>query len=141
MLFLREDLLYSTMQSRFQVPYMQCGCPAPDTTLFKKFVRIFQHFTRPSTLLQTPLHPDHIPATHPSIHNAILDPELRGIKTFSKSLHSQQGEKDLIKLSRPLVVQKKRSKMSYLEPQLRLEGFVTEKMTGRTVTRSLTVLR
>lgn len=129
----QELTLLNNPQSRFHVPYMQCGCPAPDETMFEKFIRILRHYTRPSTCLKASLHPDHLPATHPSIHNAILDPQLRGLGAFSKHAHSQRDEMDLIKLSRPLMVRKKRSKRFDLEPRLRLEGFVSEKMTGRPV--------
>jgi hypothetical protein len=116
---------------------MRCGCPAPDETVFEKFIRIFRHYTRTSPRLQISLHPDHVPATHPSIHNAVLDPELGGFGAFSKPAHPQQDERDLVRLSRPLVVRKKRSKRSDLEPPLRLEGFVAEKMTGQLVTPTL----
>jgi hypothetical protein len=139
----RELTLLNNTQSRFQVPYMQCGCPAPDETVFKKFIRIFQHYTRTPTRLQASLHPDHIPATHPSIHNAVLDPELRGFGAFRKPTHTQRDEmSDLVRLSRPLVVRKKRSKKSNLEPPSRLEGFVSEKMIRQPVnSQSRTTLR
>ncbi|OJA15205.1 hypothetical protein AZE42_10552 [Rhizopogon vesiculosus] len=130
-------------QTRFRVLYMQCGCPAPDETVFKKFIRILQHYTRTPTRLQASLHPDHIPATHPSIHNAVLDPELRGFGAFRKPAHTQRDEiSDLVRLSRPQVVRKKRSKKSNLEPPSRLEGFVSEKMIGQPVnSQSHTTLR
>jgi hypothetical protein len=122
--------LLNSTQSRFHIPYMQCGCPAPDESMFMKFIRILRHYTRTPTCLQVTLHPDHAPATHPSIHNAILDPELRGFGAFGKPVHLQGDERDLMKLARPLVVRKKRSKKSEQLPLRFEEGFVAEKMAG-----------
>jgi hypothetical protein len=117
-------------QSRFHVPYMQCGCPAPDETVFERLIRILRRYSRTRRRLQTSLHPDHLPATHPSLHNAVLDPERGAFGSFGKPAHPQRDEKDLVRLSRPLGVRKKRSKKTdpELPPQLK-EGFVSEKMT------------
>lgn len=116
-------------QSRFHIPYMQCGCPAPDETVFERFIRKLRQYTRTRTCLQASLHPDHLPATHPSLHNALLDPERGAFGSFGKPAHPQRDEKDLVRLSRPLWVRKKRSRKTNLElpPQLE-EGFVSEKM-------------
>ncbi|KAG6328422.1 hypothetical protein ID866_10667, partial [Astraeus odoratus] len=59
-------------QLRYQVPYMQCGCALPDETSWQKCMRLVRQHLRGRTYLQVPLPPDLIPATHPSIHNAIL---------------------------------------------------------------------
>ncbi|KAG2069001.1 hypothetical protein BDR04DRAFT_1102485 [Suillus decipiens] len=116
-------------QSRFHVPYMQCGCLAPGETLFEKLIRILRQYTGTRTRLRASLHPEHLPATHPSLHNAVLDPERRAFGSFGKSAHPQRDERDLVRLSRPLGVRKKRSKKTDpgLPPQL-VGGFVSEKM-------------
>lgn len=117
-------------QSRFHIPYMQCGCPAPDESVFEKFIRIFRQYTGTRTRLRASLHLDHLPATHPSLHNAVLDPDRGAFGSFGKPAHPQRDEKDLIRLSRPLGVRKKRSKKT--DPgvsQQGEEGFVEEKMT------------
>ncbi|KAI5980348.1 hypothetical protein EDD15DRAFT_2357791 [Pisolithus albus] len=64
-------------QLRYKVPYMQCGCALPDETSWQKCRRLVSHHLRGRTHLQGSLHPDHIPATHPSIHNAILSSRRR----------------------------------------------------------------
>ncbi|KAG0698466.1 hypothetical protein DFH29DRAFT_1002779 [Suillus ampliporus] len=121
-------------QSRFHIPYMQCGCPAPDETVFERLLRIIRQYTGTRTRLQASLHPDHLPATHPSIHNAVLDPERGAFGSFSKPVHPQRDEQDLVRLSRPLGVRKKRSKKTEPKPPPHVEeGFVSEKMTEQPV--------
>lgn len=123
------DDTYRAWQSRFHIPYMQCGCPAPDESVFEKLIRIFRQYTGTRTRLRASLHPDHLPATHPSLHNAVLDPDRGAFGSFGKPAHPQRDEKDLVRLSRPLGVRKKRSKKT--DPgvsQQGEEGFVEEKM-------------
>ncbi|KIM61528.1 hypothetical protein SCLCIDRAFT_1179879 [Scleroderma citrinum Foug A] len=59
-------------QLRYQVPYMQCGCTLPNESSWRKCMRLVRQHLRSKPYLPTALHRDHIPATHPSIHNAIL---------------------------------------------------------------------
>lgn len=119
-------------QKRFHIPYMQCGCPAPDETVFEKLIRIFRQYTAGTrTHLRAPLHPDHLPATHPSLHNAVLDPDRGAFGSFGKPAHPQRDEKDLVRLSRPLGVRKKRSKKT--DPGLSQQLEVSEKMVEEPV--------
>jgi hypothetical protein len=111
---------------------MQCGCPAPDETVFEKLIRIFRQYTAGTrTRLRAPLHPDHLPATHPSLHNAVLDPDRGAFGSFGKPAHPQRDEKDLVRLSRPLGVRKKRSKKT--DPGLSQQLEVSEKMVEEPV--------
>ncbi|KAG1743622.1 uncharacterized protein EDB91DRAFT_1200520 [Suillus paluster] len=121
-------------QSRFHIPYMQCGCTAPNETVFQRLIRIIRQYTGTRTHLQVSLHPDHLPATHPSIHNAVLDLERGAFGSFSKPAHPQRDERDLVRVSRPLGVRKKRSRKTDPEPPQHMEeGFVAEKMTEQHV--------
>ena len=72
MLILRPVLTQFAVQLRYQVPYMQCGCTLPNESSWRKCMRLVRQHLRSKPYLPTALHRDHIPATHPSIHNAIL---------------------------------------------------------------------
>ena len=68
------------VQVRYQVPYMQCGCTLPNESSWRKCMRLVRQHLRSKAYLPTSLHRDHIPATHPSIHNAILSSHRRMIE-------------------------------------------------------------
>lgn len=80
-------------QARFQVAYMQCGCPIPDDTSVHRFVRLFRHYICGRSQLQVELHPEHLPATHPSTHNALLTSQTVGTGTFGKVHHHVNGKR------------------------------------------------
>ncbi|KAL4081307.1 hypothetical protein V8B97DRAFT_1863695 [Scleroderma yunnanense] len=67
-------------QLRYQAPYMQCGCTLPNESSWKKCVRLVRQQLRSRQYFPTALHRDQIPATHPSIHNAILSSHRRMIE-------------------------------------------------------------
>ncbi|KAH0840381.1 hypothetical protein J3R83DRAFT_1413 [Lanmaoa asiatica] len=75
-------------RTRFQVQYMQCGCPAPDETPVHKLVRLVRHYICGRSQLQVDLHPEHLPATHPSAHNALLTFQTACTGTFGKMHHA-----------------------------------------------------
>ncbi|KAH7923640.1 hypothetical protein BV22DRAFT_1048054 [Leucogyrophana mollusca] len=84
--------------SRFNVPYMQCGCPPPDETVVQKLIRILRLYTQRRSHLHTTIHPDHLPATHPSVHNAVLTFQRIASGSFGNSSHhhynNSQTEKE-----------------------------------------------
>ena len=86
-------LIIILSQARFQVSYMQCGCPTPDETSVHRFVRLFRNCVRCRSQLQVDLHPEHLPATHPSAHNALLTFQTVGTGTFGKMHHASGKRK------------------------------------------------
>ncbi|KAG9317936.1 hypothetical protein JVU11DRAFT_2169 [Chiua virens] len=86
----------TSIQARFQAPYMQCGCPVPDETSVHKLVRFVRHYIRGRSQLQIDLHPEHLPATHPSTHNALLTFQTvsTGTSMFDKFLRSHGKRKE-----------------------------------------------
>ncbi|KIK96103.1 hypothetical protein PAXRUDRAFT_826337 [Paxillus rubicundulus Ve08.2h10] len=79
-------------QTRYQVPYMQCGCPLPPETSLQKFMRFVRQYMRGRSNLHVLLHPDHLLATHPSVHNAV---PTAGSGTFGKTNHHKGGDQNL----------------------------------------------
>ncbi|KAF8549934.1 hypothetical protein OG21DRAFT_1447248 [Imleria badia] len=79
-------------QTRFQVSYMQCGCPVPDGTSMHKLMRLFRSYLCGRSQLQVVLHPEHLPATHPSAHNSLLTFQTVCTGTFGK-MHYPNGKK------------------------------------------------
>ncbi|KAF9235563.1 hypothetical protein BU15DRAFT_51289 [Melanogaster broomeanus] len=83
-------------QTRYQVPYMQCGCAISEETSFQKLMRLVREYMRGQRPhLLTVLHPDHLPATHPSVHNSVMSPQAVGIRTFLRTSHHKQDSPQL----------------------------------------------
>ncbi|KAI9569231.1 hypothetical protein HD554DRAFT_2020776 [Boletus coccyginus] len=80
-------------ETRFQVSYMQCGCPVPDDTSMHKFMRLVRSYLFGRSQLQVVLHPEHLPATHPSVHNALLTFQTVYTGTFGKINHASGKRK------------------------------------------------
>ncbi|KAH7882290.1 hypothetical protein F5I97DRAFT_1931482 [Phlebopus sp. FC_14] len=74
-------------QNRHQVPYIRCGCAAPDEASFQKFMRLVRQYLRGRSHIPALLHPEHLPATHPSIHNAVITYQQVGSGKFGRSSH------------------------------------------------------
>ncbi|KAG6369623.1 hypothetical protein JVT61DRAFT_14192 [Boletus reticuloceps] len=75
-------------QMRFQVSYLQCGCTVPDATSVHKFIRLVRSYLSCRSQLQLILHPEHLPATHPSTHNAPIPSKTVCTGTTCKMNHN-----------------------------------------------------
>ncbi|KAI0311521.1 hypothetical protein OF83DRAFT_1150577 [Amylostereum chailletii] len=67
------DVTCRAWNTRFGVPYMQCGCPLPGTTIGQRLSRLMSHHSA----READLHPegDSFGAgTHPSDHNGVVVP-------------------------------------------------------------------
>jgi hypothetical protein len=64
---------YHIPQTRFNVPYMHCGCPLPGETIGQKLNRLMGSASKQSpSYLVPPDDEDLLAGTHPSDHNAVF---------------------------------------------------------------------